>query len=133
MSRPDFELYPDEEMPVVELLTRLGNQFDFAEGKYGPDEPDRRTFEAAVQSEFGKLGLLVRVHWEQLYRPDGTDFPGYRPNVEPYGRVKKESETDHDRYKWGVTRGKGLDGQEGFVREDGSWREDPRTKLILPN
>jgi hypothetical protein len=47
------------------------------------------------------------------------------------GRNKVESETDHDRIKHGVVTGK-ADGKAGYVREDGTWHEDPKSKLILP-
>lgn len=131
MSRPDFDMYPDEEVRVAQLLTKLGNQFDFSQGKYGPDGPDRRIFESAVQAEFDKIGLKVRINWEQMTYPDGTYSNVYRPGVEPYGRSKEEGETDHDRWQWGVTKGL-MTGEPGYVREDGSKHEDPKRKLILP-
>lgn len=126
MSRPDFEMYPDEIPRFAAVLIHLGNQFEFA----GGNETDRRIFEMAAHNEFGKVGIKVHINWGEICYPDGTPSGVFRPEVEPYGRTKGESQTDHDRIKWGVARG--LDGGEpGYIREDGSVHEEPRKRDII--
>ena len=126
MTRPDFSLYPDELDKVGAVLTKLGNQFEFTKAT----ETDRRIFEMAANNEFGKIGIKVRINWDEVVLPDGTPTGVFLPGVEPYGRVKEESETDHSRIQWGVVRG--LDGgSPGYIREDGTVHDEPRKKDIL--
>lgn len=133
MSAPDFQLYPDEQDKIKHVLDKLAT-FEFGKG----DADDKRLFEMAAHNEFGEIGLEVNVTWQEIYRESpfaeaGVGIPTgvYLPQVEIAGRVKPESETDHDRFQWGVVKGL-ADGQPGYVREDGSRREDPIKKIILP-
>lgn len=49
--------------------------------------------------------------------------------MEPTGRLKPETETDHERMRDGIV--KGLDGGPGgYIREDGTITEEPIKKII---
>jgi hypothetical protein len=127
MSHPDLEIYPDERYKIQLVYEKLSRQFEFTPIK---GDSDKRIFEMAVNNDFGEVGFLVTVTWQQLFKagiPTGVWMPG----IEIYGRNKKEEEHDHDRHRWGVVKGL-ADGQPGYVREDGTYREDPIKKLILP-
>lgn len=125
----DVEIYPDQERQAAAVLAKLDDQFAFSNGKYDEDGSDRRLFEAAAKSEFAKIGLAINVRWaEQLnieMKPSGL----FTPQLEIVGQLR-ESETDHDRIKWGVVKGL-ADGQPGYVREDGTRHEEPIKKLII--
>ena len=125
MTQPDFQLYPDELNKVAIALTKLSNAFDFTSFT----DTNKAIFNIAVSEEFAKIGLTATVNWQQVYKgeePTGVWIPG----VEPTGRLKPETETDHARIQWGVVRG--LDGgAPGYIREDGTVHEEPRKKDIL--
>jgi hypothetical protein len=97
----------------------------------------RAEFTQAAKEEFGKVGFEVSVAWKQVYEKNTSplvlteEIPTgvWIPYVSIEGRITKEEETDHDRFKWGVVKGL-ADGQPGYVREDGSKREDPIKKII---
>lgn len=89
VTKPDFDMYPDEGLKVAQLLSRLGNQFDFSHGKYGPDESDRRIFEAAVHSEFDKIGIKVRVNWNSCATPMAPPSPGGVREWSPMGAPRR--------------------------------------------
>ena len=135
MSSPDLNIYPDEMVKLQLAQTELERRFEFATSLIG--DAQRAEFADAAKTEFAKAGFEVSVEWKQLYEkeehpllvnrevPTGVWFPYI--NIE--GRVKPEEETDHDRFQWGVVKGL-ADGQKGYVREDGSKREDPIKKII---
>jgi hypothetical protein len=129
MTQPDFEPYPDEMEKIAVAWTRLGNAFDFT----NLNETNRALFDMAAHEEFAKIGITIRVNWQEIYKkhdlvgavPTGMWLPG----VEPIGRTSGETETDHDRMRYGIV--KGLDGGPGgYVREDGSVHDEPRSKDI---
>jgi hypothetical protein len=122
---PDFTVYPDEYERVAKAWAKL-EEFEFQWGT----EADRKIFEMACHTEMGKAGMQVNVTWRQERHPDGTPSQVFSPQVEICGRTKGESETDHDRMRYGIVKGL-ADGQPGYVREDGSKTEDPRKKDIL--
>ena len=125
MSRPDFELYPDEYEKIGIALTKLGNAFEFANFS----DTNKAIFNIAVSEEFAKIGLTAAVHWQEIVNVDGEGTGVWLPGVEPTGRTTPESERDHDRIKYGIV--KGLDGGPGgYVREDGTVHDEPRKKLI---
>jgi hypothetical protein len=130
MTSPDLEIYPDENHKIQYVYEKLSRQFEFTPIK---GDSDKKIFEMAVNNDFGEIGFMVTVTWQQIHvkdlvtaKPTGVWLPG----IEIIGRNKKE-ETDHDRYRWGVVNGM-ADGKKGYVREDGTWHEDPKSKLILP-
>jgi hypothetical protein len=127
MTSPDLDIYPDEQGKIQYVYEKLSRQFEFTPIK---GDSDKKIFEMAVNNDFGEIGFRVVVTWKQLYEggiPTGVFLPG----IEIIGRNKNEQEHDHDRHKWGVVKGL-ADGQAGYVREDGTYREDPIKKLILP-
>ena len=127
---PDFEPYPDELQKIAIVMAKLSNAFDFSHF----NETNKSIFEIAAHEEFASIGIEIRVNWQQIHEkhdlvqevPTGVWLPG----IEPIGRVKKESETDHERVQWGTVKGL-VDGQPGYIREDGSRHEEPRKKDIL--
>lgn len=127
----DWEPYPDEQVKIAQVAAKLDDQFAFSYGNYAPDASDRRIFEAAVKSEFGKINIAAQVRWENMIGLNGLPAGVFRPHVELCGHIRDASETDHDRMKWGVVRGLEYGQQAGYVREDGSLREDPIKRDIL--
>ena len=125
MTQPDIQLYPDELEKVAVALSKIANAFEFTSFT----DTNKSIFNIAVSEEFAKIGLTATVHWQQVWKgeePTGVWLPG----VEPTGRLKPETETDHSRMQWGIVRG--LDGgAPGYIREDGTVHEEPRKKDIL--
>jgi hypothetical protein len=131
MTTPDFEPYPDEYEPIAAAWNRLCGAFDFS----NLTETNKSIFDIAAHEEFLKIGIVIRVNWQEIYKrtplaPGGGVPTGvWLPGIEPIGRTKPETERDHDRHRWGVVRG--LDGGEpGYVREDGTVHDEPRSKDI---
>lgn len=127
MTRPqaDFQPYPDEMIGIAKAMTRLSNAFDFTHCT----ETNKAVLEMAAHEEFSKAGIEIRVNWDEITDGTGRGTGIFQPGIEPVGRTRKESETDHDRIKWGVV--KGLDGGPGgYLREDGTVHEEPRKKTI---
>jgi hypothetical protein len=126
---PDFTPYPDELQKIAIVMAKLSNAFDFTNF----NETNKSVFEIAAHEEFATIGIEIRVNWSQIHQkhvlvdevPTGVWLPG----IEPIGRTRKESETDHDRITHGVVKGL-LDGQPGYLREDGTRHEEPRKKTI---
>lgn len=123
----DFEPYYSE-IPVIMAITEKLNRI-FA---WSGEEPwTERQFEQSAQNLYGDAGFEITIGWMQAMDPEtGEELPFKAPEVTIVGRVKKESERDHDRLKHEITSGM-ADGQAGYVREDGSRREDPIKKVII--
>jgi len=130
VSVPDFQLYEDEIPKLSHVMTRLSNAFDFTHFT----DTNKAIFEVAAHEEFARIGIEIVVNWQQVHRAkeDGTEEPTgvWLPGIEPVGRVIKESETDHDRVRFGIVHGLG-GGQPGYIRADGRKTEDPIRKDIL--
>lgn len=127
MTQPqaDFMPYPDEFQKIAVVMTRLQNAFDFTH----LTETNKAVFDMAAHEEFAKVGITVRVNWAEYTDKDGHELGVWEPGIEPIGRTRKETETDHDRIKYGIV--KGLDGgQPGYLREDGTVHEEPIRKII---
>ena len=124
MTQPDLSLYPDEKHKLEMAYAELSRRFEFTDGV------DRSLFNEAAATEFAKAGFTVTVDWQQIYK-DESPTGVWLPNIIIEDRVKPEDDHDHDRHQWGVVKGL-ADGQAGYVREDGSRREDPISKIILP-
>ena len=70
----------------------------------------------AAHNEFGEAGFTIEVDWKEIYKnslPTGV----WLPHIEITGRNKQESETDHDRIRYGVVKGL-FDGQPGYIRAE---------------
>jgi hypothetical protein len=125
MTIPDISPYPDEYNRLTTASERLSREFEFTHFS----ETNKRVFEMAAHNEFGEAGFTIEIDWKEIYK-NGTPTGVWLPGIEITGRNKVEEETDHDRVKWGVVKGL-VDGQSGYIREDGSRHEEPRKKDIL--
>ena len=115
MTSPDLQIYPDEQSKIQYVYEKLSRQFEFTPIK---GDSDKKIFEMAVHNDFGEIGFLVTVTWQQIHvkdlltaKPTGVWLPG----IEIYGRNKKEDEHDHDRDSTispSDERGDTLDGDE---------------------
>lgn len=122
-----FEPYPDELEKIGHVVTKLQRQFEFTSG----NETDRKVFEMAAHNEFGQIGIRIAVNWEEIYSAmTNTPTGVHIPHLELVGRIREESETDHDRIRHGVVTGK-ADGVKGYIRADGTWSDEPIKKNIL--
>lgn len=124
-EQPDVvELYPSELNEVKMLSARLQKKYGFKSFDAGT----REQFEKETVESFAELGIKARVTW-RVDVSGGADKQLFHvPTVEVVGRVSKE-QIDHERYQREVVSGE-LDGVVGYVREDGSRREDPRKKQL---
>lgn len=121
-----FEPYPDEIRKLAEVGNRLNQMFAWT----GEEATTERQFEMTARNLFGEAGFEIFIEWMQaMDQETGEELPFKAPSITLVGRIKKEEETDHDRIKWGVTKGL-LDGQAGYIREDGSKHEDPIKRII---
>lgn len=124
MTQPDLQLYPDENHRLELAKERLARQFEFTH----MTETNKRIFDMAAHNEFGEAGFTIEIDWKEIYK-GGEPTGMWLPHLAVTGRNKSEQETDHDRMQWGVVKGL-ADGQPGYLREDGSKREDPIKKII---
>lgn len=96
----------------------------------GEESSTERQYEMTARDLFGEAGVTIDIEWMQAMDADtGDELPFKAPSVTVTGRVKKETERDHDRIKHEVVTGQ-ADGQPGFIREDGSRHEEPIKKII---
>lgn len=123
----DFEPYYSELPKIKAAGDKLNRIFAFA----GEEPWTERQYETAARNLFGEAGFEISLEWMQAMDPQtGEALPLKVPSVTITGRVKKETERDHDRLKHEITAGL-ADGQPGYIREDGSRREDPIKKTIV--
>lgn len=127
MTTPFVEPYPDEVSKIGDVFDWLQRTFEFA--KFSNDTGMMAQFLDAARTKFGEIGFEVDIHFDELW-VDGKPSGVFQPTVEISGRTRPETETDHDRVRYGVVKGL-ADGQAGYVREDGTKREDPKSKDIL--
>lgn len=121
-----FDPYPDEYAKIQAVGKRLNGMFAYT----GEESDTERRFEMTARSLFGEIGFDIAIEWMQAMDPEtGEELPFKAPHLSIIGRTKKEQETDHERIQWGVVKGM-ADGQAGYVREDGSKREDPIKRII---
>jgi len=122
------EVYPSELPKVKAAFAALQAKFE----RKTVDDPleAAEAFNQMAVNEFGAIGFEIEVEWsEASANPYGDDAKMYVPQVSISGRTKKESEVDHDRLQHEITGGL-VDGVKGYIREDGSRREDPIKKII---
>jgi hypothetical protein len=129
-QQSDLGIYPDEEAKLKLAYAELSRRFEFEDSWQGDSQ--RAAFNEVAHTEFAKAGFVVTVEWKQIVKAKTGEETGvWIPKIIIEGRTRPEEETDHDRFQWGVVKGL-ADGQAGYVREDGSRREDPKSKIILP-
>lgn len=122
------DLYASEKRDLKIAMLNL-ERFEFTVGN---ETEQKRQFEQAAREELGKAGFTGHVHWEEVVKRTALgDFPTgvWCPSLQDVHRIKEESETDHDRMQHDIVTGK-FDGIKGYIREDGSKREDPIKKII---
>jgi hypothetical protein len=121
----DFvEPYPTEIPKIHHAFSELTRRF--SNKKFTDSSVDE--FRRAAVELFGQAGFEVDVAWDEV-RQNGIATGLYMPEVTICGRIRNEIETDHERMQWEITHGL-LDGKAGYVREDGTLREDPKKKQI---
>ena len=122
------EVYPSEIPKVKAAFEKL--QKTFAQKPVDDPLEAASAFNQMAVNEFGAIGFEIEVEWsEASENPYGDDAKMYVPLVSISGRTKKESEVDHDRLKHEITGGL-VDGVKGYIREDGTRREDPIKRII---
>lgn len=119
------ELYPSEINEIKVLSARLQRKYGFTQ----MGESQRVQFNHEVEDEFGKLGLRARVTWSIDVSGDTDRNIFHIPTVSIAGRTERGASTDFDRIQSEIVDGE-ADGQVGFLREDGTRREDARKKSI---
>lgn len=119
------ELYPSELNEIKLLSARLQRKYGFTK----MDESRRAEFTNEVEDEFGKLGLRARVTWTIDVSGDLDTNIFHVPTVSIAGRTERNAETDFERIQQEVVSGES-DGKVGYIREDGTRREDVRKKNI---
>lgn len=123
-----LDVYPSEMPKIRDAYKRLNDVF--ANLKVDDPEEAARAFNQMAVNVFGEIGFIVEVEWFQATEnPLDATAAMYVPRVNIAGRVKKETEVDHDRMRHDVVTGK-ADGQGGYIREDGTEHEDPIRKII---
>jgi hypothetical protein len=135
------ELYPRERNAVLSIKHQL-----MSELAYRPDsltfttDMMKRRFEEQARERCAEIGLVAQVQWSWDdpetgdFSPTVADDPNdnnlyWIPRLQIVDRITPMTEVDHDRMKFEVRSGE-ADGQVGVIREDGSRREDPRSKPI---
>lgn len=122
------DLYASEQAALKIAMLNL-ERFEFTEGN---DAQQKRLFEQAARDELGKAGFTCHVHWEEyVKRTPLGDIPTgvWSPSLQDVHRITEPEETDHDRLRHDIVTGK-IDGKAGYIREDGTWHDDPIKKII---
>ena len=123
---PDFELYPDEMGKIKRAFERLSREF----ANTPMTSSAQRLFEMTASNLFGEAGFKINVIWRELASTDGDSLSVHQPLVTLIGRIKKESETDHDRLAHNIRAGM-VDGIKGVIDvNSGALKEEPSKKLI---
>lgn len=120
---PDVDPYYDE----FAKLKHVGEQLQGRFRNTVFNEDTMNQYMHAAAEMFGEVGWKVGVTWDQAVTMTGEAIT--LPTINFVGRITPEPETDHERLQHNVVHGL-ADGQEGYIRPDGTKREDPRKKLI---
>ena len=123
----EVQLYPSEHIAAKRVREMLQERF---QGKNLEDPNVKRQFGNEARFRFAEVGLNVDIEFDYDVADAEWDNNLYVvPTITITGRTEKESETDHDRIKHEVQAGV-ADGVAGVIREDGTLREDPKSKTI---
>jgi len=123
----EVQLYPSEHIAAKQVREMLQERF---QGKNFEDANVKRQFGNETRFRFAEIGLNVDVEFDYDVSDAEWDNNLYVvPTITITGRIEKEPETDHDRIKHEVQSGV-ADGVAGVIREDGTLREDPKSKTI---
>lgn len=119
------ELYPSELNEIRSLSARLQSKYGFKQF----NESVRSQFTHEVEDSFEKIGLIARVMWSLDVSGHNDQNLFHVPSISIVGRTQSEESTDFERMQQEIVSGE-LDGQVGYLREDGTRREDARKKDI---
>ncbi len=121
------EVYPSEMPKIKAALKSLEDMF----ARKVVDDPlaAAEAFNQAAGNVFHDLGFIVEVEWFEAKENPYGEAKMHIPRVSIAGRVRRESEVDHDRMRHDVVTGL-ADGRPGYIREDGTEHEDPIRKVI---
>ena len=126
MTAPDVEPYPSEMPKIRRAQEELQRRFSRA--KLTDAMIDQ--FHRAAIDLFGEAGFEIDIAWDEV-RHNGVATGMYMPEITISGRVRKESETDHDRLRHEIQAGM-ADGKPGVIDVNtGEWKEEPRSKRVL--
>jgi hypothetical protein len=140
------DLYDSERKALRNIAYAMRLKHSFKGVETVPEEERlKASFTREIRNRCGEIGLIVDVEWVwddidektgelKAQSPDVSDDPGdnnlyWLPRIIVTGRTDKLPEYDHDKQQWEVTEGI-LDGDPGYIREDGSLREDPKKRDI---
>lgn len=91
------------------------------------DIPDQMKYETEAINRYNEIGYEIDITWERLPSPLPS-LTALQPLITILGKLFQH-ETDYDKIKHDIVTGR-VDGQAGYVREDGTLREDPKKKTI---
>lgn len=103
------------------------------------EEQLKSSFAREMRNRCAEIGLITDVEWAWedektgAMSPNVSDDPAdnnlyWNPRVVVTGRTDKIEEFDHDQMKFEIQHG--VLEEPGFIREDGTVREDPKKKDI---
>lgn len=122
----DIEPYPSEIPKIKRAFERVQNEFT----NTPLTASSQRHFEQAARNLFGEAGFEITIEWREIADATGTSLGVTLPKIALSGRVKPETETDHDKLRHDIVKGL-VDGKAGYIREDGKLHEEPKKKLII--
>lgn len=137
----DIELYDSERDTLRKIIYGLRLKHSFrGVTREKEEEAIKQAFTREAIQRCAEAGFIVDVlwHWEDErtgdMSPNVSDDPEdknlyWNPKVVIAGRLDKVAvgEFDHDKLKHEIRSGL-LDGKKGEIRENGEFREDPKTK-----
>lgn len=139
------ELYDSEKVKVQQIRQAMMLKHTFRGVRTLEDEENiKRAFTEEATNRCAEIGFGAEVEWVwESDNPDDDppqspwvdDDPNnmdliWHPRIVITERFDKGFQFDHERQQREVASGV-LDGQPGYIREDGSKREDPIRKTII--
>lgn len=122
----DIQLYPHEETAAVKILEEIYKKW--------VGRPNSKSNLMSMGNElvekFHKIGLVVTYDPNHLdVAPDGVTLVT-APQLVIEGRLADAAPHDHDKHRWEVVHGQGVDGVVGELGPDGNLHE-PGSKIGL--
>jgi hypothetical protein len=134
------DLYDSERKALKGIAFALRMKHSFRGVKTIEEEAViQRAFENEARNRCAEIGLIIEVLWSWEDEKTGQQSPDvssdptdhnlyWNPKLIVTGRTDKLPEFDHEKQQFEVTRG--VLGDPGFIREDGTKREDPKKRDI---
>lgn len=92
------------------------------------DALQQMRFDTEARERYNSIGFEITIEWERV--PSiMPEVPLFSPKITILGKLYP-NETDYDKLKRDTAEGK-IDGVKGYIREDGTLREDPIKKTII--